>query len=108
MSEMVKMSDDELNDVAGGTTREYRAAWDVINGAYGAGQDCINRLSAQGLDAGYVLWLAGGLAQGYGSVAQDVLRDCYGSGQERKVRLAAAGYDANLTQAIVNGMLLNS
>lgn len=108
MAEMVRMSDDELNDVAGGTTREYRAAWDVINGAYGAGNDCRNRLAAAGLDPNKVLYLASGLSQGYGSVAQDIINDRYGVDNDRKARVAAAGYDYNMAQAIVNGMLLNS
>lgn len=108
MAEMQKMNDQELEGVSGGTTREYRAAWDVINGAYGAGQACRNNLYARGLDADYVLYLADGLARGYGSVAQDVINNVYGTDQERKVRLAAAGYDPALAQAIVNGMLMNS
>jgi hypothetical protein len=103
-----KMSDDELEGIAGGTTREYRAAWDVVNGAYGAGVDCRNRLAAQGLNVDKVMYLAGGLGQGYYSVALDICRDCYGSGQDRRNRLIAAGYDPDMAQAIVNGMLLNS
>lgn len=103
-----KLSDDELSAVAGGNTREYRAAWDVINGRYGAGQDCIRRLEQAGLNSGQVIYLANGLSQGYASVAQDIIMDVYGTGQDRVKRLRAAGYDPALAQAIVNGMLINS
>lgn len=103
-----QVSDEELNAVAGGNTREYRAAWDVINGRYGAGQDCIRRLEQNGLNSGQVMYLANGLSQGYASVAQDIIMNVYGTGDDRKNRLRAAGYDPALAQAIVNGMLINS
>ena len=103
-----QVSDEELNAVAGGNTREYRAAWDVINGRDGAGQDCIRRLEQAGLNSGQVMYLANGLSQGYASVAQDIIMNVYGSGDDRKNRLRAAGYDPALAQAIVNGMLINS
>lgn len=105
---MSAVSDDEMGSVAGGSTREFRAAWDVINGCYGAGEDCRRRLAQNGLDPNAVMYLADGLAKGYGSVAQDIIANKYGTGQDRKNRLWAAGYDANLAQAIVNGMLMNS
>ena len=103
-----QVSDEDLNAVAGGNTREYRAAWDVINGRYGAGQDCIRRLEQAGLNSGQVMYLANGLSQGYASVAQDIIMNVYGTGDDRKNRLRAAGYDPALAQAIVNGMLINS
>lgn len=107
-NETAQVSDEELNAVAGGNTREYRAAWDVINGRYGAGQDCLHRLEQNGLNSGQVMYLANGLSQGYASVAQDIIMNVYGTGQDRVNRLRAAGYDPALAQAIVNGMLINS
>lgn len=104
----VRISDEEIENITGGTTREYRAAWDVINGCYGGGSQCYNNLWAAGLNADTVMYLANGISSGYLAVANDILNNKYGVGQERMNNLAAAGFDPNLAQALVNGMLMNS
>lgn len=50
MSEMKKILDDELLQVAGGRQSDIQVAYDVIDGRYGNGQDRINRLRAAGYD----------------------------------------------------------
>lgn len=109
MSEMFdnqKLSEAELSSVAGGATRNYLAALDVMNGKYGDGEDRKRRLAAAGYDYWAVQHLVNGLAKGYDSVARDVIDGKYGNDQARIWNLRAAGYDAQLVQDIVNGMLM--
>ena len=109
MSEFFKseqMSDEDLGAVAGGATRNYLAALDVMNGKYGDGEDRKRRLAAAGYDYWAVQHLVNGLAKGYDSVARDVIDGKYGNDQARIINLRAAGYDAQLVQDIVNGMLM--
>lgn len=101
-----KLSEDELNSVAGGATRNYLAALDVMNGKYGDGEDRKRRLAAAGYDYWAVQHLVNGLAKGYDSVARDVIDGKYGNDQARIWNLRAAGYDAQMVQDIVNGMLM--
>lgn len=54
MSDMNKIVDDELLQVAGGRQTDLQVAYDVIDGRYGNGQDRINRLRAAGYDPAYV------------------------------------------------------
>ena len=54
MSDMNKIVDDELLQVAGGRQTDLQIAYDVIDGRYGNGQDRINRLRAAGYDPAYV------------------------------------------------------
>ena len=54
MSDINKIVDDELLQVAGGRQTDLQIAYDVIDGRYGNGQDRINRLRAAGYDPAYV------------------------------------------------------
>jgi len=106
MSENIqKMSDEALGEVAGGMSRDLVAAYDVMNGRYGNGEERKRRLA----DAGYDYWtvqnLVNGLSKGYDKVARDVIDGKYGNDQYRVNALRANGYDPALVQAIVNGML---
>lgn len=109
MSEEIKnaqqLSDETLAGVAGGMTRNLIAAYDVMAGRYGVGEDRKRRLT----EAGYNYWdvqhLVNGLAKGYDSVARDVIDGRYGNDQARIRNLTAAGFDAALVQDIVNNML---
>ncbi len=103
-----KLSDSELEAVSGGSTREYRAAWDVVNGLYGAGGDCRKLLRQNGFDPDIVLYLADGIGRGYVAVARDIISNKYGVDQQRRINLINAGFDPDMAQAIVNGMLLTS
>ena len=89
-----EMSDEALSGIAGGMSKDLAAAYDVMNGKYGNGEDRKRRLA----DAGYDYWtvqnLVNGLAKGYDTVARDVIN-----------ALRAKGYDPAQVQAIVNGML---
>ena len=102
-----KLADEELGDVAGGATRNYLAAVDVMQGKYGNGDERRRRLEAAGYDYWAVQHLVNGLAKGYDQVARDVIAGKYGNNQDRINALTARGFDARLVQDIVNGMLLN-
>ena len=103
--EIKKVSDEALGEVAGGMSRDLAAAYDVMAGKYGVGEDRKARLYAAGYDYWKVQHLVNGLAKGYDSVARDVINGRYGNGQARMSALWAAGYDANMVQDIVNGMM---
>ena len=110
MSEIIKaaqaLSDEDLGAVAGGVTKNYLAALDVMAGKYGNGEERKARLAAAGYDFWAVQHLVNGLAKGYDQVARDVINGKYGNDGARINALTAAGYDAKLVQDIVNGMLL--
>ncbi len=106
MSEnLERMNDQELGDVVGGMSRNLAAAYDVMNGMYGVGEDRKRRLAAAGYDYWSVQHLVNGLAYGYDNVAKDVISGKYGNNQERIIALRNAGYDPYLVQDIVNGLL---
>lgn len=110
MSELKKNGLEQLNDetlgqVAGGMSRNLAAAYDVMAGKYGVGDDRRRRLEAAGYNYWEVQHLVNGLAYGYDSVAKDVIAGRYGNNQARINALTAAGYNANLVQDIVNNML---
>ena len=100
-----EMSDEALSGIAGGMSKDLAAAYDVMNGKYGNGEERKQRLAAAGYDYWTVQNLVNGLAKGYDSVARDVIDGRYGNDQYRIHALTAAGYDAALVQDIVNGML---
>jgi len=110
MAETIKsnLSDDELEEVVGGTTREYRAAWDIINGVYGTGAERYNRLNAAGINAQVAIDYAGALSEGFQAVINDVINGRYGNGQDRVNALSAAGYNPAFVQSMVNAYLMNS
>lgn len=110
MSELEKngleqLSDETLSGVAGGMSRNLAAAYDVMAGKYGVGDDRRRRLEAAGYNYWEVQHLVNGLAYGYDSVAKDVIAGRYGNNQARINALSAAGFNANLVQDIVNNML---
>ena len=102
-----KLADEALGEVAGGATRNYLAALDVMAGKYGNGEERKQRLQAAGYDYWAVQHLVNGLAKGYDQVARDVIAGKYGNDQARINNLTARGFDARLVQDIVNGMLQN-
>lgn len=101
-----KLNDEVLGAVAGGMTRNMKAAYDVLEGKYGNGAERKAKLAAAGYDYETVQRLVNALSAGYGKVAQDVINGKYGNGEARVAALKAAGYDAQLVQDIVNGILL--
>ena len=102
---IVKMNDEELGGVAGGMSRNLAAAYDVMAGKYGNGEERKARLAQAGYDYWAVQHLVNGLAKGYGPVAADVINGRYGNNQQRINALRAAGYDPFLVQDLVNAML---
>ena len=100
-----KLADEELGEVAGGSSANYKVALDVMNGKYGNGEERKKRLAAAGYDYWAVQHLVNGLAKGYGKVASDVIDGKYGNGQARVNALRAAGFDAGLVQDLVNEIL---
>ena len=102
-----KIADEELGEIAGGATRNYLAAVDVMQGKYGNGEERKQRLQAAGYDYWAVQHLVNGLAKGYDEVARDVIAGKYGNNQDRVRALEAKGFNAAMVQDIVNGMLLN-
>ena len=102
---VVGMSDEELGTVTGGMSRDLAAAYDVMAGKYGVGEDRKRRLAAAGYDYWAVQHLVNGLAKGYDRVAREVISGRYGNNQARVAALEAAGYNAALVQDIVNAML---
>ncbi len=103
---MQRMSDEALDAVSGGMTRNMAAAYDVLEGKYGNGEERRRRLEAAGYNYWEVQRLVNGLCKDYDKVAKDVINGKYGNGQYRINALTAAGYDAKLVQDIVNGILL--
>ena len=82
MSEKIeRMSDEALGGVAGGMSANLVAAYDVMAGRYGDGEDRKRRLAAAGYDYWSVQHLVNGLAKGYDGVARDVIDGRYGNDQ---------------------------
>ena len=103
--EMKRLDERQLASVSGGVTANLAAAYDVLAGKYGEGQDRVNRLSAAGYNYNDVQSLVNALCKGYGPVATDVINGRYGNNQARIYALRAAGYDPALVQDLVNAML---
>ena len=59
---MKKLSDDELEMVSGGSTRAYLAAVDLMNGKYGTGEACRQKLADEGLDYWMIQHMANALS----------------------------------------------
>lgn len=90
-------------------------AQEVINGAWGNGQERKDRLTAAGYNYSAIQSIVN-QKLGAGSapasnrksnetIANEVIRGDWGNGQDRKNRLTAAGYDYSAIQAIVNRKL---
>ncbi len=89
-------------------------AREVINGAWGNGQDRFNRLAAAGYDGNAVQNRVNEILgaksttsnkKSNETIANEVIQGKWGNGADRKSRLQAAGYDYNVIQAIVNAKL---
>ena len=100
-----KINDEALGAIAGGMSRNLKAAYDAYDGKYGNGAERKAKLEAAGYDYETVQRLVNGLVKGYDKVAKDVINGRYGNGSARVSALKAAGFDAQLVQDIVNGML---
>lgn len=106
MSEEKKLMDEEqLDAVAGGVTANLLAAYDVLAGKYGEGQERRARLAAAGFDYNQVQSLVNALWKGYGPVANDVINGKYGNSAERRANLIRAGYDPDQVQNLVNNLI---
>jgi len=106
MSEEKKLMDEEqLDAVAGGVTANLLAAYDVLAGKYGEGQERRARLAAAGFDYNQVQSLVNALWKGYGPVANDVINGKYGNSVERRANLIRAGYDPDQVQNLVNNLI---
>lgn len=103
--EIKKVTDEKLETVAGGVTANLAAAYDVMAGKYGNGEERKARLSAAGYDYWAVQDLVNALAKGYGPVASDVMNGKYGNDAARRVNLIRAGYDPDMVQNLVNNMI---
>ena len=86
-------------------------AREVINGAWGNGDDRKNRLTAAGYDYNAVQNRVNELLGSSSSkksneeIANEVIAGQWGNGNDRKTRLQNAGYDYNAIQDIVNKKL---
>ena len=83
---------------------------EVINGAWGNGQERKDRLAAAGYDYSAIQSivnqkLSGTSKKSNEEIADEVIDGKWGNGAERKQKLAEAGYDYNAVQAIVNSKL---
>ena len=110
MSDEIKTSltDESLENVAGGVTAELKAAYACIRGEYGNGSDRVANLRRAGLDPNVVQGLVNSLMAGHDKVARDVINGKYGNDSARIVNLRRAGYsdaDINSIQNLVNHTL---
>ena len=101
------ISDESLENVAGGVTAELKAAYACIRGEYGNGQERVIALTRAGYDANVVQGLVNSLVAGYDKVAIDVINGKYGNDQARINNLRKAGYDPVAVQTLVNHILWN-
>lgn len=60
-----EMSDEALSGIAGGMSKDLAAAYDVMNGKYGNGEERIRRLRAAGYDPYAVQALVNKLVAGW-------------------------------------------
>ena len=100
-----KLNDETLDQVSGGTTANLSAAYDVMAGKYGNGEERKSRLAAAGFNYWDVQNLVNALSAGYGPVAQDVINGRYGNDAARRANLLRAGYDPDKVQLLVNNMI---
>lgn len=88
-------------------------AQEVINGAWGNGEDRKNKLTQAGYNYNEIQSIVnqklGGKTvsnkKSNETIADEVIKGLWGNGAERKTKLQAAGYDYNEIQAIVNRKL---
>lgn len=98
----------------GSGSSDEDVAREVIAGAWGNGQDRINRLTNAGYNASNIQVIVNSLLSGGSSsatsydvteIAQEVIQGLWGNGQDRVNRLTNAGYDYNAVQQKVNELL---
>ena len=108
MSEEIKkteLTEEQLDAVSGGVTANLAAAYDVLAGKYGNGDDRMAKLTAAGFNYNEVQSLVNALWKGYGPVAADVMNGKYGNDAARRANLIRAGYDPDQVQNLVNNMI---
>lgn len=113
---------EKVNEILGAKKTESKptsksideVAREVINGAWGNGQDRFNRLAAAGYDGNAVQNRVNEILgaksvtsnkKSNDTIANEVIKGLWGNGQDRKNKLSAAGYDYNTIQSIVNRKL---
>ena len=106
MSEKRKSLDDQqLDAVSGGVTANLAAAYDVLAGKYGEGEERRRKLIAAGYNYSEVQRRVNALFNGYGPVASDVINGRYGGSEVRRDNLIRAGYDPDMVQDLVNNLI---
>ena len=103
--EMKRLDEQQLDAVSGGVTAKLSAAYDVLAGKYGAGEERRRKLTAAGYSYSEVQNLVNALSMGYGPVASDVINGRYGGIEERRENLTRAGYDPDMVQDLVNNLI---
>ena len=99
------------NSVSTGDKSNEEIAREVISGAWGNGEDRVNRLTNAGYNASEVQEVVNRLLNGnYTSnnldeIAQEVIQGKWGNGQDRVNRLTNAGYNYSEVQQKVNEIL---
>ena len=99
------------NSVSTGDKSNEEIAREVILGAWGNGEDRVNRLTNAGYNASAVQEVVNRLLNGnYTSnnldeIAQEVIQGKWGNGQDRVNRLTNVGYNYNEVQQKVNEIL---
>lgn len=102
---IVKLTDDALENISGGMTANMKAAYACIRGDYGNGADRVAALRRAGFDPNVVQGLVNDILK-YEDVAKDVIDGKYGNGAARVEALRRAGYPYEVIQNLVNNMLL--
>ena len=100
-----KLTDEVLEGVSGGMSRNLRAAYACLEGKYSSGDEQIYLLRKAGYKPDEILTLVDYLTK-YEDVAKDVVRGKYGNGGARKAALENAGYDFDAVQKLVNNMMI--
>ena len=100
-----------VNKTTSSTKTVDELAREVLNGAWGNGEDRKQRLTAAGYDYSAVqakvneLMGAATPTKSIDELAREVIAGKWGNGAERKNRLTAAGYDYSVVQNRVNQIL---
>lgn len=112
----------KVNEILGAKKTESKqtlksideVAREVINGAWGNGQDRFNRLAAAGYDGNAVQNRVNEILgaksttsnkKSNETIANEVIQGKWGNGDTRKIALTNAGYNYNAIQSIVNAKL---
>ena len=99
------LDDQQLDAVSGGVTANLAAAYDVLAGKYGEGEERRRKLIAAGYNYSEVQKLVNALFNGYGPVASDVINGRYGGSEVRRDNLIRAGSDPDMVQDLVNNLI---